>query len=408
MDDRNLDVAIIGAGPAGLSAAFELKRLGIDRIAVFERESEAGGVPRHCAHSLFRIGRFGRVYTGPALSRRLAVEAHSLDIDIRLGHSIARLEPGGRLFVISPEGTKQIRAKRVIVATGTREKPRSARLLPGDRPIGIITTGALQAYVNLHGLLPFRRPVVVGTELVSLSALLTCLWCGARPVAILEENAGPVARWPLTLFPRLARVPLYCGAEITDVVGRDRVEGISFTDRLGRAHDVACDGLLLTGNFTPESSLFLTSEVGVNRATNGPDIDQFGRCADPSCFAAGNILGPVDTGGRAFREGRRVAGAVAADLGKPGPEDCVPVETGAEIRLAVPQRIRRWDGPMALEQFQVRMARTVKGILVLEIDGKRVWHRRGLFKPERRIFVPIPAEARRATSIRIRIEGSKR
>ena len=408
MDDRDLDVAIIGAGPAGLSAAFELKRLGIDKIAVLEREKEAGGVPRHCAHSLFRTGGLTGFYTGPAFSRRLAAEAQSRNIDIRLGHSVARLEPGGHLFVTSPEGTNHLRAKRVIVATGTREKPRSARLLPGDRPIGIITTGALQAYVNLHGLLPFRRPVVVGTELVSLSALLTCLWCGARPVAVLEGNAEPVARWPLALFPRLVRVPLHCGVEITDVMGRDRVEGISFTDRLGRSHGVECDGLLLTGNFTPESSLFLTSEIGVNGATNGPEIDQFGRCADPSYFAAGNILGPVETGGRAFREGRRVAGAVAADLGEPGPEDCVPVETDPDIRLAVPQRIRRSDGPMALEQFQVRMARAVKGILALEIDGRQVWHRRGLFKPERRIFVPIPAGARRATTIRIRIEGSKR
>ena len=44
-----------------------------------------------------------------------------------------------------------------------------ARLLGGDRPLGVLNTGALQAYVHLQGLVPFTRPVVVGTELVGLS-----------------------------------------------------------------------------------------------------------------------------------------------------------------------------------------------------------------------------------------------
>src|SRR5207244_582749 len=85
-----------------------------------------------------------------------------------------------------------------------------------------LNTGALQSFVQLQRLLPFRRPVVVGTELVSLSAVLTCLTAGARPAAVIEPGDRPVARRPLDLFPRLCGIPMHYGAEIVDRRGRSR------------------------------------------------------------------------------------------------------------------------------------------------------------------------------------------
>ena len=105
-----------------------------------------------------------------------------------VGWSIGRRRPGSRsgpgtrwwrsaqggITIAEANGVAELHARRGILATGVRESSRHARLISGDRPLGVITTGTLQAMVHLHHMAPFSRPVVVGTELVSLSALLTC------------------------------------------------------------------------------------------------------------------------------------------------------------------------------------------------------------------------------------------
>ena len=69
----------------------------------------------------------------------------------------------------------EIAARRILVATGTRESPRAARFVGGSRPAGVMNTGALQAHVYLRHHKPFERPVIVGSEWVAFSAILTCL-----------------------------------------------------------------------------------------------------------------------------------------------------------------------------------------------------------------------------------------
>src|SRR5689334_8031344 len=143
MAETAIDVAIVGAGPAGLGAALALKRHGVRRVVVVEREAEAGGVPRHCAHSPFGLREFGRVLLGPAYARRLAAEAEAAGVEIRLRTSVVAVEPGCRLQLTTPEGLNALTARRILLATGARETPRSARLVGGDRPVGVVTTGAL-------------------------------------------------------------------------------------------------------------------------------------------------------------------------------------------------------------------------------------------------------------------------
>ncbi len=100
------------------------------------------------------------------------------------------LGSGGELSIVSPAGSRKLAAKRVLLATGILETPRSARLVSGNRALGICTTGVLQSMVYLKNRIPFRRPVVVGTEIVSFSALLTCRDASIQPVAMLEEKTA--------------------------------------------------------------------------------------------------------------------------------------------------------------------------------------------------------------------------
>lgn len=403
-DSLAADVIVVGGGPAGVAAAVELRRQGVARVVLLDREDELGGATRHCAHSPFGMREFGRVYLGAAYGRRLAAEAARAGVEVRTNHSVVRIEPDGRLEVASPAGIATLSTRRILIATGARETPRSARLIPGDRPLGVVTTGTLQAYAAFHGLMPFRRPLVVGSELVSQSALFTCLTHGARPVAMIEPGPLALARAPFAWFPRLVGVPFHVGAAITDIRGTARVEEVTIRLADGTLRTLACDGVLLTGRFTPESALFRQSALGVDAGSAGPAIDQDGRSRDPLVFAGGNLLRAVETGGWAFREGRAVGRALAQDLSRDMPAGtATPVGFEAPVKLVVPSLLRAGaNATPAFADFQLRFARTASGRLSLEIDGREVWARAGTWRPERRVLVPIPPQAATAGSVGFR------
>lgn len=384
------DVAIIGSGPAGLAAAIELKRLGIATVTVLEREHEAGGIPRHCAHPPFGIREHGRLLTGPAYARVNAEIARDAGVDIRLRHSVVGLGLQGHLQVATPDGLLNVHAKRVLLATGARETPRSARLVGGDRPLGVINTGALQSYLYLQGLKPFERPLIVGSELVSLSSVFSCRRAGIRPVAMIEARDRATARWPLSLFPQLCGVPMHFGCELLDIQGTGRVESARVRMADGSIRQIDCDGVLLTGRFTPESSLVRLSHLHLDPGSGGPSIDQFGRCSDSSYFAAGNLLRPIETAGWSYREGKRVAGLIAEDIRQslPAPSDFITVKCAAPLKLCVPQRLLVSDRS-GMEQLQLRVERAISGQLQVSLDGREIWRRRLSCLPERRLLIPL-------------------
>lgn len=397
------DVLIVGGGPAGVAAALALRQAGLGKVTLLDREASLGGATRHCSHSPFGMRDYGRVFIGGAYGQRLERDARAAGVTVLTGHSVTDLEADGTVQVAHAAGLTRLAADRVLLATGAREMPRAARMLPGDRPVGILTTGALQAYVAFHGLMPFRRPLIVGSELVTLSAALTCLTHGARPVAVVEQGPAPLARAPLSWFPRVAGVPFHCGVRIVDILGRDRVEAVKIL-RDGREETLACDGLLLTGHFTPEAALIWQSGQMLNRGSGGPSVDQVGRCANPVYFAAGNLLRPIETAGWAFREGRAIGRALAADLGGGGHAAMpIPVTHDAPIKLVVPDLIRKGHAAApGFDRFQLRVTRACKGVISLEVDGRELARTAGRWLPERRVLLPMPAEVTRADQIHFR------
>lgn len=330
------DVAIIGAGPTGLSAATALKHAGIEHVVVLERESEAGGIPRQCGHPPFGIREYKSIMTGPSYARRLVESALKTGVNIELKSSVTELGPEGVLTIVSPEGMMKLTAKRVLFATGIRETPRSARMVSGARGLGICNTGTLQSMFYLKKMLPFRRPVVVGTEIVSFSALSTCKKAGICPVAMLEEGLRPTLRWPIHYATRLFGVPLSLNTRIVNILGKDRVDSVQIEDENGSLRQIACDGVLFTGKFTPESSLARGSHLRFSHVTGSPVVDQFGRCSDLAYYAAGNVLQPqpgndtlvrvpiyytadnhpqpVKVAGQCWQEGQLAARHIARDL----------------------------------------------------------------------------------------------
>lgn len=381
------DIAIVGGGPAGLAAALSAKRAGVKRVMVLEREAVAGGIPRHCSHSHFGMREFSRILRGPAYARHLVGQALAEGVEIKTNVTVVAVKPGGGLALATPEGLSDITARRVILATGIRETPRAQRLVSGDRPAGIVTTGALQCFTHLEGLKPFRRPVIVGSELVAFSALLTARSAGIRPVAMIEPGSRTTARWPSSLLPRLLGVELLLGTRLIEIFGSGRVEAVRVATPEGERR-IACDGVLFTGEFTPAAELVRQSHLVLDEKSGGPAVDQFGRCSDAAFFAAGNVLRPVETAGWCWAEGMRIGRDAARDLAGalPMPEHAVSISAGAGIKFVVPQRL---IADASEPHLQLRVTRPVKGHLKVSGAGIAPVTRRIAALPERRILFPL-------------------
>ncbi|MDH5355599.1 MAG: NAD(P)/FAD-dependent oxidoreductase [Gammaproteobacteria bacterium] len=390
--DNPCQVVVIGAGPAGLAAATTLKQNGISRVIVLEREPQGGGIPRHCGHPPFGMREFGRIYSGPTYAKKLVDRARNAGVEIHTSTTVVEAGPGGRLLITSDRGPEEVTADRVIMATGVRESPRSARLISGSRPQGIVNTGALQSMIYLKNRKPFEHPVIIGSELVSFSAILTCRKAGIKPVAMLEEADRVTARWPSILLPRLAGIPLQLNTRLVRIEGNSQVTAIVVSDVTGRERRIDCDGVILSGGFVPEASLARSGHLPVDALSNGPVVDQFGRCGDPAYFATGNLLRPVETAGWCWHEGRQVGHWVAQDLAGELPDRNNELQIqiiDSLIKYSIPQKIALPDVSAGMSDLQLRFSRSAKGKLTVCNDRGIVWLKTLSVRPERRVLIPL-------------------
>ena len=357
------EVAVVGGGPAGLAAATRLRRSGGARVVVLDREGQPGGIPRHARHQGFGIRDLRRLMSGPAYAERLADLAASTGADLRAESQVTGWSPDGALEVTSPGGRYELEARAVVLATGCRERPRSARLVPGCRPQGVMTTSTLQQLVYLRGEKPGRRAVIVGAEHVSFSALVTLSHGGARAVAMVTEQPDhqTLAAFRLGAAVRY-RCPLLTGSRLSAIRGRRRVESVEVRDLdTGRTRDVDCDLVVFTADWIPDHELAVMAGVELDPLTKGPAVDGALRTSRPGVFAAGNVLHGAETADIASLSGRHVATAVGGYLdGEPWPEPRVPIRCEPPL------------GWIAPNMASAPTATPLRGHLLLRAAGKRV------------------------------------
>ena len=413
-----MTVVVVGAGPAGLSAAVELRRLGVGSVLVADRETEAGGVPRHCFHTGFGLRDRHRVMTGPAYARTLAAAAVRAGAELRLGTTVTGLDGAvtgsdaaltgfggaGTVTLTSGRGVETVRAAALLLATGCRERPRAARLIPGDRPAGVMTTGELQQRVYLGHERLAGRALVVGAEHVSFSAAVTLAHAGARVVALVTEREWQQSYAAFRLGAALRwRVPVWTSTAVRRVAGRGRLAGVEVTDvRTGAARFVPCEVVVFTGDWIPDHELARLAGLAMDPGTRGPVVDTRLETSAPGVFAAGNLVHAAETADVAALSGRHAARHIAAALGAGGPDagwpdtGRVPVRVEPPLRWISPNAIGSASVPPPLGRFVLR-SEEFRGPTQLEVrqDG-RLLARSRLFRlvPGRPVHLGAAWQAR--------------
>lgn len=375
------EILIIGGGPAGLSAARELMSNGADHVTVIERESQAGGIPRHSDHTGYGLRDLHRVMSGPNYARMLVDRAESAGVSIRTGTMVTGWAGPMSAELTSPSGREIITPDAIILATGARERPRAARRIPGDRPLGVLTTGQLQNLVHLKHQSVGSRALIVGAELVSWSAVLTLREAGCTVVGMTTQHDRPESYAALAIPARLAlRVPMARRARVVRVIGHERVEGVEIEQiDTGRRRVIECDTVVFTGDWIPDYELAQSAGLVMDAGHRGPVVDTALRTSSEGVFAAGNLLHPVDTADVASLDGVHAAQQVMRWLGgEQAPQIAARVIADEPFTWVSPGLVRTGDVAPARDRVLLWSSeyRALPRIVVRQ--GSRVISRRTL------------------------------
>jgi len=389
------EVLVVGAGPAGLTAAHALAAGGVGPVWVVDREAVAGGVPRHCDHTGFGLQDLHRSLRGPSYARHLVARAVGSGAVLRLSTTVAGVAPDGTATLVGPGGLETVHPDAILLATGARERPRPARLVPGDRPAGVFTTGQLQQWVLLADLPVGRRAVVVGAEHVAYSAVLTLRHAGVATVAMVTDlprhQTVSAFAW---VTRRGLRVPLRTSSRVVALHGHGRLEAVAVEDlATGRIDRVEADTVVFTGDWVPDHELARSMEVATDPATRGPRTDGWGRTSRAGVVAAGNLVHPGETAGIAALGGRAVGRRLARDLAAGRPRGMLPsagavtVVVERPLTSVVPGLVDPGDLP---ERLLVRTAVfTGRRLVVARQGGREIGrHRLRHSVPHRSLGLP--------------------
>lgn len=433
------DVAIVGAGAAGMAAAKAAARRGV-RVLMVDRGTRLGGILGQCVHSGFGLERYKEELTGPEYAEREGAELADLGVDVEEGAtvlSVCRVEDasaGFELGIAAPSGYRRARCRALVLATGSRERGFGALNIAGDRPSGIYTAGSAQALINLQGCIPGRRAVVLGSGDIGLIMARRMTLEGMEVVGVHEIMPQPSGlRRSIVQCLDDFGIPLTLCSTVTRVEGARRLEAVwvSSVDPKtrqpipGTERRIECDTLVLSVGLIPENGLADMLGCESDPATGGPKVDGSFQTSVPGVFSCGNSLHIHDLADWASAEGD-AAGAAAAtwaletdvDAGsrmgavadgmadgagtdgsarsdaamgersdgasRPGSPRLIPVVAGAGVGHVVPQRLA---AGISDAQFEFRVSSVIRDA-AFEAVGIRADGEDVLARGRARIAVP--------------------
>ena len=373
------DLVVIGGGPAGLAAAVAAKEAGCCDIVIIERDRILGGILNQCIHDGFGLHAFKEALSGPEYADRFIKKVQALDIAVMEKTIVLDLS-GDKILRTSREGEmKEIEAKAVILAMGCRERTRGALSIPGHRPSGVYTAGAVQNLVNLENIMPGGRVVILGSGDIGLIMARRMTLEGAKVEAVFE-----VLPYSSGLQRNIRQclddygIPLHLATTVIDINGpKGRIEGVTVAKVdekrrpiKGTERYVPCDTLLLSVGLIPENELTREAGVTIDDVTQGASVDDCCMTKTPGIFACGNVLHVHDlvdfVSMEAARAGKNAALYAAGKLG--GASEGITVKAGDGVLYVVPQRISHGENV----SLAFRVTSPARDKLIEVRDGARL------------------------------------
>lgn len=318
LSDAPPSLLVIGAGPAGLSAAIEAKRCGMDRVLVVDREREPGGILNQCIHAGFGLFHYGEELTGPEYAERLVNSAEESGVEIMQETFVATLDHDLNAVLFSKsQGYFQVKTKAVVLAMGCRERTRAAVAVPGTRPAGVFSAGTAQRLINIEGYALGQRAVIVGSGDIGLIMARRLTLEGVDVAAVVEIRETP-SGLPRNVSQCLKAfsIPLLLSHRVAAIEGTSRVTGVVVESLAGGAPErIACDLVLFSVGLIPENELSAMTGAELLGGTNGLQLTGEMQTSVPGLFACGNTYRVYDLVDEVSREAGIAGRAAAAYLG---------------------------------------------------------------------------------------------
>ncbi len=338
----NYDVVVVGGGPAGMASALKSDELGYKTLLV-EVSDRLGGILPQCIHPGFGLHYFKEELTGGEFADRFIKKIEKENVEILLSSYLEDLTVGNEkiLKLITPNGIKKIFTKSVIFATGARERHRHEIGILGDRVAGIYTAGEAQALMDLYGVLPGEKILIVGSGDVGLIMARRFALEGCEVVGVVE-----IMPYPGGLMRNVVQclydfdIPLLLQHKVISVKGRKRVERALVKNlKSGEEKWINCDTLVIAAGLLPNIDIMRRIGVDVDERTKGVAVDEFFQTTSPGIFAAGNCVIINDLVDYAVEQGETAAIGASKYIEGTLPKNIRKLRIGQNVRYFAPQRV---------------------------------------------------------------------
>ncbi len=318
---RRTEIAVVGAGAAGLTAAVEAARVGA-RVTLIDENTRPGGQLFKQIHKFFGSQAHRAGIRGVQIGEDLLREARDAGVEIRLNTAVYGLFADKRLALVCGDHTEELQAKTVILATGANENPLA---FPGWTLPGVLGAGAAQTLVNIHRTLPGRRVLMVGAGNVGLIVSYQLLQAGAEVAAIIEALPHITGYGVHASKVRRAGVPILTAHTILRAEGEQSVERavVARVDEeqqpvAGTERALDVDTVCLAVGLSPLAELAWMAGCKFSYIPElrgwVPLHDENMQTSLPGMYIAGDIAG-IEEASTAMEEGRLAGLAAAGSLG---------------------------------------------------------------------------------------------